>query len=139
MKTIQAIFLFVMLLLCGCSVTNSYLLPEEIKERYVITTGDIDQSYESLGFIQISKKGLTVFGFKDLGAANLEGMFQETLIEEIEKAGADGIINLHFHEFQYNKLTRSIFAVLFILPLPNSVEISGELIKIQDGDLLQFN
>ena len=132
MKTRHAIFLLFLTFVCGCSVTNSYIIPDEIREKYVITSGDVDQPYESLGFIQITRSGMTIFGFKDLKAANLKGMFEESLVEEIDKSDADGIINLHFHEIQYNKWTRSVFAVLFIFPLPNRVEVTGELIKFQD-------
>lgn len=121
----------IMLSFSGCATTNAVLLSDEVKTNYVVTSGDIDRPYKSLGFVQITKKGLTIFGFVDLKGADLEGMFQDTLVTEIKEHGADGIINLHFHEIQYNNLTRSVFAVLFMFPLPNRVEVTGELVKFE--------
>ena len=118
-------------LLSACSVQNMYAYPEDVQNKYVITTGDTDRSYESLGYIQITKTGATLFGFWDVNDADLEGMFSEALLTEIDKAGADGVINLHFHETQYTDTTRSIFAVLFVIPLPRSVTVTAELVKFK--------
>ena len=118
--------------LSACSVQNAYVYPESIQKKYVITTGDIGQAYDSLGYIQISKAGVTLFGFWDLNDATLQGMFEEVLIDEINKAGASGIINLRFHEVQYTTATRVLFStLLFFIPLPNRVEVTGELVKLK--------
>ena len=117
----------------ACTAQNAYIYPESIQKKYVITTGDITQPYESLGYIQLSKGGVTLFGFVDLNDADLQGMFEEVLIDEINKAGANGIINLRFHEVQYTTATRVLFAsLLFFVPLPNVVEVTGELIKTKE-------
>ena len=121
----------ILTLLSACSVQNMYAYPEDVQSKYVITTGDTDRPYESLGYIQITKTGATLFGFLDVNDADLEGMFSEALVTEIDKAGADGVINLHFHETQYTTTTRSIFAVLFVIPLPRAVTVTAELVKFK--------
>ena len=118
-------------LLTACSVQNMYAYPEDIQQRYVITTGDTDRAYDSLGYIQITKTGATLFGFWDVNDADLKGMFSDALLQEIDKAGADGVINLHFHETQYTDTMRSIFAVLFVIPLPRAVTVTAELVKFK--------
>ncbi len=117
--------------LAGCTVKNTYMYPQHVRDKYLITSGDIDQPYESLGLIQVTKVGATLFGFIDVLDANLQGMFGEALLIELEKAGADGIINLHFHETQHTTATRIAFLFLPFIPLPNSVEVTGELIKFK--------
>lgn len=130
----QLVLSFLLVTLMGCSVKNAYMYPQAIQNKYVITTGDIDEPYESLGYIQITKTGATLFGYVDVLDANLQGIFEDALLDEIEGAGADGIINLHFHETQYTPLTRALFAFpLFFVPLPNIVEISGELVKLKES------
>ena len=120
--------------LAGCTVKNAHIYPQHVRDKYLITTGDIDQPYESLGLIQITKVGVTFFGFIDILDANLQGMFQEALLIELEKAGADGIINMHFHEVQHTTATRIFFLFLPFIPLPNSVEVTGELIKFKTAE-----
>ena len=98
-------------MLAACSVQNAYVYPENVKQKYVITTGDVDQPYDSLGYIQVTKTGATLFGFVDILDADLEGLFEQDLLDEIEKAGADGLVNMHFHETQYTDATRTLFAM----------------------------
>ena len=130
MKNVLSICLLVSLL-AACSSQNAYMYPEAIQKKYVITTGDTNQAYDSLGYIQVSKAGVTLFGFLDLNDARLQGIFEKVLIDEIDKAGANGIINLRFHEIQYTTATRVLFSILFFIPLPNTVEVTGELIKLK--------
>ena len=118
-------------LLSACSVQNVYTYPEDVQERYFITTGDTDRPYDSLGYIQVSKTGITLFGFWDINDADLKGMFEEALLEEIDKAGADGVINMHFNEIQYTDTTRTHFAAMVLIPLPRVVTVTAELVKFK--------
>ena len=65
--------------------------------------------------------------------ADLQKMFGELLISEIEKAGADGIVNLDFKETQHPTATKIFFAIFFFIPLPTSVEITGEFVEFTDA------
>ncbi len=122
-------FALILLGLSGCTVRNAYTFPTPVQQRYLITGGDTDRPYRSLGQLQITRKGADIVGFVPVVDADLRKMFGEILIRELQARGADGIINLRFHERQYTTATRAVFAVLFFVPLPTEVEITGELIQ----------
>lgn len=122
--------LIIATILPACTAQNAYVYPAQVKEQYLITTGDTNRPYQSLGYLQITRKGALLFGFASVVDADLQKMFSELLLQEIRRAGADGIINLRFHETQYTTATKVLFAFpFFFVPLPTSVEITGELIK----------
>ena len=122
-------------LLAGCTAGNIYLYPPEITSNYLITMGESPRPYLSKGFVQITAKGANLAGFLTVVDADLQKMFGELLIPEIEKAGADGIVNLDFKETQHPTATKVVFAILFFIPLPTSVEITGELVEFESEDL----
>lgn len=113
----------------GCTATSVYTYPAQVGERYLITTGDSDRPYRSMGYIQITKKGADILGFIPLVAADLEAMFGEELIRELEQAGADGIINVRFFERQWTPLQRIGFLLSVVVWVPTYVELTGELIQ----------
>jgi hypothetical protein len=47
--------------------------------------------------------------------------------------GGDGIMNVRFQQTQYILPTRILFAVLFFIPLPSEVTLSGEVVKLGPG------
>ena len=122
-------------LLAGCTVGNLYMYPPEIAEHYLITMGESPRPHVSKGFVQITAKGANLAGFLTVVDADLQKMFGELLIPEIEKAGADGIVNLDFKETQHPTATKVVFAILFFIPLPTSVEITGELVEFESEDV----
>ena len=122
-------------LLAGCTVGNLYMYPPEIAEHYLITMGESPRPYVSKGFVQITAKGANLAGFLTVVDADLQKMFGELLIPEIEKAGADGLVNLDFKETQHPTATKVVFAILFFIPLPTSVEITGELVEFESEDV----
>ncbi len=125
--------LLTLVLFGGCTVGNIYMYTPEIRENYLITMGESPKPYESRGFLQITAKGANLAGFFPVVEADLEKMFGDLLIREIEKAGADGIVNLDFKELQHPTAVKAIFVVLFFIPLPTSVEITGELVKFNEA------
>jgi hypothetical protein len=120
--------------LSGCTAKSAYVYPERVQERYLITMGDTDRPYESLGYLQITRKGADLFGFIPLADASLKKLFGDELIREMERRGADGIINLRFKERQWTTGQRVLFALppMFLFPLPTKAELSGELIRFVD-------
>jgi hypothetical protein len=125
-----AVLFGAILLVAGCTVRNAYVFPPHVQKRYRITGGDVQRSYRSLGQIQITRKGANLFGFVSVVDADLEKMFGEILIREMQARGADGIINMRFHETQHTVATKLLFAFpLFFVPLPTKVELTGELIR----------
>ena len=92
--------LVMMLALTGCSVRHAYVQPPAVQQRYLITMGDTARPYESLGYLQLTRKGADLFGFFSIVDADIKKLFGDELIKELQKRGADGIINLRFHERQ---------------------------------------
>lgn len=113
----------------GCTAVSVYRYPDSVQQRYLITTGDTDRPYESLGYVQITQKGADILGFVPIVSANLESVFGDALIREIERAGADGIINVHFHERQWTPAQRLGFLLSIVVWVPTYVELTGELIR----------
>jgi hypothetical protein len=118
---------------CG-SARSAYVQPATVQNRYLITMGDTARPYESLGYLQLTRKGADLFGFISIVDADIKKLFGDELIKELEKRRADGIINLRFHERQWTTAERVLFALppLFLFPLPTRVELSGELIRWSD-------
>src|SRR5687768_217595 len=119
------------LVLTACTARSAYVQPPAVMERYLITMGDTDRPYESLGYLQLTRKGLDLFGFLSVVDADLQKLFGEELLRELQQRGADGIINVRFKERHYTTGERVLFALppFFIIPLPTRVELTGELIK----------
>jgi hypothetical protein len=119
----------------ACSVSNAYVYPREVQERYLITAGDTSKPHLSRGYIQISRSGANLFGFASLVDADLQTLFGELVVPELEKAGADGIINMQFEERQYTLGTKILFAIppFCFIPLPTHVQLTGELVSFKNA------
>jgi len=122
------------LALGACTARSSYVQSPQVRSRYLITMGDTDREYESLGYLQLTRKGADVLGFVSLVDADLKKMFGDELIRELGSRGADGIINVRFYERQWTTAERIAFLIppLILFPLPTKVEIRGELIRFAD-------
>lgn len=118
---------------CG-SARSAYVQPPSVQNRYLITMGDTSRPYESLGYLQLTRKGADLFGFISIVDADIKKLFGDELIKELQARHADGIINLRFHERQWTTAERVLFALppMFLFPLPTRVELSGELIRWTD-------
>ena len=119
----------------GCAARSSYVYPKQIQDRYVITTGDVDRPYESLGYVQLTKKGFDLFAVISVVPADLEAIFGDELVDVLAKSGADGIINVRFRERQWTPAERAAFllTIVGIFWLPTQVELTGELIRFQNA------
>lgn len=96
----------------------------------LITTGGLDTPYQSLGPLQVTRRGVFAFGFLDPAGLTLEAVVDEAVIPEVRAAGADGLINVRFEETQYLTVTRAFFAFpFFFIPLPGEVTVRGELVR----------
>lgn len=115
----------------ACTARSAYVQPPSVQNRYLITMGDTSRPYESLGYLQMTRKGADLFGFISIVDADLKKLFGEELIAELAKRGADGIINVRFQERQWTTAERVLFALppMFLFPLPTRVELTGELIR----------
>jgi len=118
----------------ACTARSAYVHSPSVQQRYLITMGDTPRPYESLGYLQLTRKGADLFGFLTIVDADLGKLFGEELIAELQKRGADGIINVTFKERQWTTAERVLFALppMFLFPLPTRVELSGELVRFTD-------
>jgi hypothetical protein len=126
--------LLILVALAGCTSVDVARVPSLRDTRDVfVTTGDVKGPYQSLGVVQATRRGVLLFGFADPAGTDLEGGLNETLIPEVRRLGGDGIMNLRFQQTQYTVPTRILFALLFFIPLPSEVTLSGEVVKLGPG------
>ena len=126
--------LLMLMVLAGCTSVNVARVPSMGDRREVfVSTGDVKGPYQSLGVVQTTRRGVLLFGFADPAGTDLEAGLRESLIPEIRRLGGDGIMNLRFQQTQYTIPTRILFALLFIIPLPSEVTLSGEVVRLGPG------
>lgn len=118
----------------ACTARSVYVQPTPVQQRYLITMGDTERPYISLGYLQMTRKGADIFGFISVVDADLNKMFGDELIRELERRGADGIVHVQFSERQWTTSQRILFALppMFLFPLATQVEIRGELVRFVD-------
>jgi hypothetical protein len=127
--------IFLLTALAGCTTVNVARLNANRAGRDVfVTTGDPAGPYTSLGLVQTTRKGVLLFGFVDPAGTDLESGFREALLPQVRSLNGDGIINVRFQQTQYPLPTRILFAVLFFIPLPSEVTLSGEVVKLGPGE-----
>ncbi|HZH74844.1 MAG TPA: hypothetical protein VEY88_02355 [Archangium sp.] len=126
--------LLMLMALTGCTAVNVARAPSVGDTRDVfVTTGDVKGPYQSLGVVQTTRRGVLLFGFADPAGTDMEAGMYESLIPEVRRMGGDGIMNVRFQQTQYILPTRILFAVLFFIPLPSEVTLSGEVVKLGPG------
>ncbi|HYO66149.1 MAG TPA: hypothetical protein VEU33_08710, partial [Archangium sp.] len=67
----------------------------------------------------------------DVAGTDLQAGFRDVLIPQVRELGGDGAINVRFRQTQYLPATKVIGAILFIFPLPSSVTVTAEVVKIR--------
>ncbi len=134
MSRLVSVLVLAALATTACTARSAYVQSPSVQNRYLITMGDTARPYESLGYLQLTRKGADLFGFISIVDADIQKLFGEELIGELAKRGADGIINVRFRERQWTTAERVLFALppLFLFPMPTKVELSGELIRFVD-------
>jgi hypothetical protein len=118
--------------LTGCTVINTASVPSDRSGRDVfVTAGDISEPYETLGMVQATRSGVLLFGFVDVIGTDLEAGFKDVLIPQVRAMGGDGAINVRFRQTQYLPVTKVFGAIFFIFPLPSSVTVTAEVVRLQ--------
>ncbi|HEX5751973.1 MAG TPA: hypothetical protein VFZ09_37475 [Archangium sp.] len=126
--------LLLLMALAGCTSVNVAQVPSIRDRRDVfVSTGDVKGPYQSLGVVQTTRRGVLLFGFADPAGTDLESGLRESLLPEVRRLGGDGIMNVRFQQTQYPVPTRILFALLFFIPLPSEVTLSGEVVKLGPG------
>jgi hypothetical protein len=120
--------------LTGCTVINTAAVPSERGGQDVfVTAGDIPEPYESLGMVQATRSGVLLFGFVDVVGTDIEAGLKEVLIPQVREMGGDGAINVRFRQTQYLPVQQVLGAIFFFAPLPSSVTVTAEVVKLRRG------
>ena len=120
--------------LTGCTVIDTSRLPSDRGgQETFVTAGDIPEPYESLGVVQATRSGVLLFGFADVVGTDIDAGLREVLIPQVRQMGGDGAINVRFRQTQYLPLTKVMGAIFFIFPLPSSVTVTAEVVKLKRG------
>jgi hypothetical protein len=116
----------------GCTVINTASVPSDRSGRDVfVTAGDIPEPYETLGMVQATRSGVLLFGFVDVIGTDIDAGFKDVLIPQVREMGGDGAINVRFRQTQYLPVTKVFGAIFFFIPLPSSVTVTAEVVKLQ--------
>ncbi len=123
----------------ACTIVNTAVLPNDPKQHApFVTTGDIQGPYQSLGLIQVTRKGHLLFGFVDIVGTDIQTGFNEVLMPELRRLNGDGIVNVRFHQTQVLPAIKVVQAILFFVPfLWTEVTITGEVVKLAPGGTVQ--
>ncbi len=124
--------------LTGCTVINTAAVPSDRSGREIfLTAGDIPEPYESLGMVQATRSGVLLFGFVDVVGTDIEAGLKDVLMPQIREMGGDGAINVRFHQTQYLPVQQVLGAIFFFVPLPSSVTVTAEVVKLRRGSAAQ--
>ncbi|WP_257449009.1 hypothetical protein [Archangium lipolyticum] len=128
----RSLLALVLVALTGCTVVNTTTVPSDRSGREVfVTAGDIPEPHESLGMVQATRSGVLLFGFVDVVGTDLDAGFKDVLIPQVREMGGDGAINVRFRQTQYLPVTKVLGAIFFFIPLPSSVTVTAEVVKLQ--------
>jgi hypothetical protein len=121
--------------LTGCTVINTASVPSDRSGQDIfVTAGDIPEPYESLGMVQVTRSGVMLFGFVDVVGTDIQAGLNEVLIPQVREMGGDGAINVRFRQTQYLPVHQVLGAIFFFAPLPTSVTVTAEVVKLRrDG------
>ena len=116
----------------GCTTINVAQVPSDRSGTEIfLSAGDIPEPYDTLGVVQATRSGVRLFGFLDPVGTDIQAGLRDVLIPQVREMGGDGAINVRFHQIQYAPVTQAVMAVFFFIPLPSSVTVSGEVVKLR--------
>jgi hypothetical protein len=120
--------------LTGCTVINTASVPSDRSGQDIfVAAGDIPEPYESLGIVQATRSGVLLFGFVDVVGTDIEAGLKDVLIPQVREMGGDGAINVRFRQTQYLPVQQVMGAIFFFVPLPTSVTVTAEVVKLRRG------
>ncbi|MDY7232641.1 hypothetical protein [Hyalangium rubrum] len=118
--------------LTGCTVINTASIPSQPGgPDTFLAAGDIAEPYESLGVVQATRSGVLLLGFIDVVGTDIDAGLREVLIPQVREMGGDGAINVRFRQTQYLPVQKVLGAIFFFVPLPSSVTVTAEVVKLK--------
>ncbi len=115
----------------SCTAVDTARLPTYARPGDVFVTQEsVRTPYESLGLVQVTRKGVRLFGFADPAGTDLEAAMQE-VVPEVRRAGADGLMNARVEMSQLTLAGKLLGLLFFFVPVPSTVVVSGELVRLK--------
>jgi len=121
-----------LLLLSGCTASTFARFPAPDPTRPFVTAEGLPAGtpYDSVGLVQVTRRGVLVFGFADPAGTEVDGALVDLELEA-RKVGADGVVNARVVKQPWTLAERITGAVLFFMPLPSEVTLTGELVRLR--------
>ncbi len=115
----------------GCTAVDFAHLPTHSRPgEPFITQSGLNEPYDSVGLVQITRRGARAFGFADPAGTDLAAITEE-LLPEIRRANADGMINARFIATPITTTAKILGLIFFFAPLPTEVTVCGELVRFR--------
>jgi hypothetical protein len=118
---------------CHCTTATFALVPEPRQAGGVFVSAQgLSEPYESVGLVQVTRRGPVLFGWADPAGTDLQSAITE-VEGQIRLARADGLINTRIEQTNLTPMARIFGVIFFFIPLPGEVTITGELVRIRRG------
>lgn len=117
----------------ACTAVSYAPLPVQRGQGQIFVSAEgLQEPYESVGIVQVTRRGVLLFGFADPAGTDLQAAVGE-VESQVRRAGADGVINTKVQQTNYTTLARIFGAIFFFAPLPAEVTITGELVRLRSN------
>ncbi|MBL8921759.1 MAG: hypothetical protein JNJ54_23075 [Myxococcaceae bacterium] len=123
----------VLLGLTGCTAVNYAPVPSQRAQGQIFVNAEgLSEPYESVGIVQVTRRGVLLFGWADPAGTDLQAAVNE-VEGQVRRARADGIINARVQQTNYTTAQRILGLIFFFAPLPAEVTITGELVRLKSA------
>lgn len=122
------------LLLSGCTAVSYTTVPTQTRQGEIfITAQHAPGPYESAGIVQVTRRGVLLFGWADPAGTDLAAAVLEAE-NQVRRVRADGLINAKVQQTNYTTAQRILGLIFFFAPLPSEVTITGELVRLRRAE-----
>lgn len=113
----------------ACTAIDVATLPGGARPGEILITQEtLQEPYDSVGLLQITRKGVHLVGFADPAGTDLAAVIEQ-VAPEIRYSGADVLMNARVEMTQYTLPAKLLGLLFFFIPQPAEVTISGELVR----------
>jgi hypothetical protein len=95
-----------LLLLTGCTAVSYAPVPSQRAQGQIFVSAEgLNEPYESVGIVQVTRRGVLLFGFADPAGTDLSAAVNE-MEGQVRRANADGVINAKVEQTNYTTAAR---------------------------------